>query len=77
MRAWTAQQLGTIEGEEAAAALRAALQDPEPLVATAPAAALSKRGEPNAATPPEKAGGSTPAKADETAPPGMRIETLD
>lgn len=71
VRAWTAQQLGAIEGEEVTAALRSALEDPEPLVAAAAAAALAQRGEPGGAAPP------TPSDAGEPAPPGMRVETLD
>jgi 2-oxoglutarate dehydrogenase E2 component (dihydrolipoamide succinyltransferase) len=75
VRAWTAQQLGAMEGEEAAAALRAALEDSEPEVAAAAAAALSKRGEPGVAASPETA--RSPSGAGEAPAPGLRIETLD
>ena len=79
VRVWTAEQLAraTIEEEAVDAALRAILEDPDPQVAAAAAAALSQRGEPAGATSPETPDRGSPSDAGEPAPPGMRIETLD
>jgi hypothetical protein len=75
VRVWTAGQLAraTVEEQAVNDALRAILDDPEPEVAAAAAAALAKRG----ALPPESALPSTSPEASGAAPPGMRVETLD
>ena len=79
VRVWTVSQLAraTIEDEAVDAALRAVLEDPDPQVAAAAAAALSQRGEPGVAASPETPDRHTPLDAGEPAPPGLRIETLD
>jgi hypothetical protein len=75
VRVWTAEQLAraTVEEEAVNDALRAILDDPEPEVAAAAAAALAKRG----ALPAESAPPSASPEASGAAPPGMRVETLD
>jgi hypothetical protein len=79
VRVWTAEQLAraTIEDETVNAALRAVLEDPDPKVAAAAAAALAQRGEPGVAASPETPDRPTPSDVGDAAPPGMRVETLD
>ena len=79
VRVWTAWQLAraTVEKEAVDEALRAILEDPDPEVAAAGAAALAQRGVPATVISPGKPEDHVPPDAGGSAPPGMRIETLD
>ncbi len=80
IRVWTAKQLAhAVAAPEAVdAALRAVLDDPDPEVAAAAAAALAQRGALGAEAHPVTRQPSPPREAGEAAtPPGMRVENLD